>query len=62
MGERSVVPFGPQHPVLPEPIHLDLVLEDEKVVEAIPSIGFVHRGLESLAEKRDFNDYQYVLL
>lgn len=61
MGERSVVPFGPQHPVLPEPIHLDLVLEDEKVVEAIPSIGFVHRGLEKLAEKRDFNDYQYVI-
>lgn len=61
MGQRSVVPFGPQHPVLPEPIHLDLVLEDEKVVEAIPSIGFVHRGLEGLAEKRDFNDYQYVV-
>lgn len=61
MGERSVVPFGPQHPVLPEPIHLDLVLEDEKVVEAIPSIGFVHRGLEELAGKRDFNDYQYVI-
>lgn len=61
MGERSIVPFGPQHPVLPEPIHLDLVLEDEKVIEAIPSIGFVHRGLESLAEKRDFNDYMYVI-
>lgn len=61
MGERSVVPFGPQHPVLPEPIHLDLVLEDEKVIEAIPSIGFVHRGLEQLAEKRDFNSYQYVI-
>lgn len=61
MGERTIVPFGPQHPVLPEPIHLDLVLEDEKVVEAIPSIGFVHRGLEGLANKRDFNDYQYVI-
>jgi len=32
MPERIVVPFGPQHPVLPEPIHLDLVLEDETVV------------------------------
>lgn len=61
MANRSVVPFGPQHPVLPEPIHLDLVLEDEKVIEAIPSVGFVHRGLEQLAEKRDFNDYQYVI-
>lgn len=61
MAKRSVVPFGPQHPVLPEPIHLDLVLEDEKVIEAIPSIGFVHRGLEKLIEKRDYNDYLYVI-
>ena len=60
MSTRSIVPFGPQHPVLPEPIHLDLVLEDEKVVEAVPSIGFVHRGLEQLVEKRDFQTYVYV--
>ena len=26
MANRTIVPFGPQHPVLPEPIHLDLVL------------------------------------
>ena len=60
MGNRSVIPFGPQHPVLPEPIHIDLVVEDEKVVEAVPSIGFIHRGLESLAGKRDFNQLVYV--
>jgi len=33
--------------VLPEPIHLDLVVEDEKVVQALPSIGFIHRGLKA---------------
>ena len=60
MAKQSVVPFGPQHPVLPEPIHLDLVLEDEKVVEAIPSIGYIHRGLESLVKKKNFNDMVYV--
>jgi len=60
MSTRSVVPFGPQHPVLPEPIHLDLVLEDELVVEAIPSIGFIHRGLEKLVEKKDFGEFVYV--
>ena len=60
MGKRTIIPFGPQHPVLPEPIHLDLVLEDERVVEAIPSIGFIHRGLEKLVEKKDFQDYVYV--
>ncbi len=60
MGKQTIVPFGPQHPVLPEPIHLDLVLEDEKVVQAIPSIGFIHRGLERLAEKKEFTDMVYV--
>lgn len=60
MSKRSIVPFGPQHPVLPEPIHLDLVLEDEKVVQAVPSIGFVHRGLEKLVEKKDYQEYVYV--
>lgn len=60
MAKRSVVPFGPQHPVLPEPIHLDLVLEDETVIEAVPSIGYVHRGLEGLVTKKDFNEMVYV--
>ena len=60
MGKRTIVPFGPQHPALPEPIHLDLVLEDEVVVEAIPSIGYIHRGLEKLVEKKDFQEYVYV--
>jgi ech hydrogenase subunit E len=60
VNKYSIIPFGPQHPVLPEPIHLDLVLEDEKVIEGIPSIGFVHRGLEKLVEKKDFQEYVYV--
>lgn len=55
MAHRSVIPFGPQHPVLPEPLHLDLVIEDDRVIEAVPQIGFVHRGLEKLTEKRDMD-------
>ena len=61
MSQRTVIPFGPQHPVLPEPLHLDLVVEDEKVVEAVPQIGFVHRGLEKLIETRDYNQFIYVV-
>lgn len=60
MAQRSIIPFGPQHPVLPEPIHLDLVVEDERVIEAIPQIGFVHRGLEKLVEKCDYHQFVYV--
>jgi ech hydrogenase subunit E len=60
MARTTVIPFGPQHPVLAEPIHFDLVTEDETVVDAIPVIGFVHRGLEKLVEKKDFIEYTYV--
>ncbi|MFA4877171.1 MAG: nickel-dependent hydrogenase large subunit [Methanoregula sp.] len=60
MSKQITVPFGPQHPVLPEPLHLDLVLEDEKVVDVIPTIGYVHRGLEKLVEKREFTEYVFI--
>lgn len=58
---RTVVPFGPQHPVFPEPIQLKLVVEDEIVKEAIPTLGYVHRGLEKLAEIRDFHQMVQVV-
>jgi ech hydrogenase subunit E len=61
MGKRTIIPFGPQHPVLPEPVHLDLVMEDEKVVDVIPSIGYIHRGLEKLVEKKEYTEMVYVI-
>lgn len=58
---RSIIPFGPQHPVFPEPIQLRLVLQDEKVVEALPMVGYVHRGLEKIAEKKDFHQNVFLV-
>ncbi|MDP4979502.1 MAG: hypothetical protein NWQ21_08600, partial [Desulfobacterales bacterium] len=50
---RSVIPFGPQHPVFPEPLQLKLTVEEEIITEAIPVFGYVHRGLEQLCAQRD---------
>lgn len=58
---KTVIPFGPQHPVLPEPLHLKLVMQDEKIVEAIPAIGYVHRGLEKLTELKEFTQNVFVV-
>ncbi len=60
MAHRNIIPLGPQHPVLPEPFHFDLVMEDERIIDAIPSISYVHRGLERLIENRDFVDFVFV--
>ena len=61
MNKTTVIPFGPQHPVLPEPLHIKFVVEDETVVDAIPQLGFVHRGLESLVRIKDFKQMVYVV-
>lgn len=61
MSNRTVIPFGPQHPVLPEPLHIKFVVEDETVVDAIPQLGFVHRGLESLVRIKDYKQMVYVV-
>lgn len=58
---KTVIPFGPQHPIFPEPIHLKLTVEDEIIKQAIPSLGFIHRGLETLVDKRDFHQMVQVV-
>jgi ech hydrogenase subunit E len=58
---KTIIPFGPQHPVLPEPLHLKLTVEDEVVTEVIPALGFVHRGLEKLSDIRDFHQMVQVV-
>ena len=59
-SKHTIIPFGPQHPVLPEPLHFDFVLEDERIVDVIPSIGYIHRGLEILVTKKEFTEFVYV--
>jgi ech hydrogenase subunit E len=54
MAPRTITPFGPQHPVLPEPIQLKLTLEDEKVVDVLPAIGYGHRGIEKACELNEY--------
>jgi Ni,Fe-hydrogenase III large subunit len=55
------MPFGPQHPVLPEPLQIKLVMEDEIVIEAIPAVGYIHRGLEKLGEQKEFTQNVYLV-
>lgn len=57
---RMTIPFGPQHPVLPEPVQLQLTYEDEKVVKVVPAFGYGHRGIEKGCELTDFNKSLYL--
>src|SRR5674536_39960 len=56
----TVIPFGPQHPVLPEPVSLKLELDNDVVIGALPSLGYVHRGLEKFIDTKDYNQTTYI--
>jgi Ni,Fe-hydrogenase III large subunit len=48
------IPMGPYHPALEEPYKLDLICEGETVSDAKLHIGFNFRGIEHLAETRNY--------
>jgi ech hydrogenase subunit E len=54
MPPRTIVPFGPQHPVFPEPIQLKITYEDERVIDVLPALGYGHRGIEKACELNDY--------
>jgi ech hydrogenase subunit E len=54
MAVKTVLPFGPQHPVLPEAIQLRITLEDESIGQVLPALGYIHRGIEKAGEKNDY--------
>ena len=49
--------FGPQHPATHTTLRLVLTLDGERVIDAVPHIGYLHSGFEKLAEHLDFNQY-----
>lgn len=54
MTEKITIPIGPQHPLLKEPLSFMITLEGENVLESALRLGYVHRGIEKLAQSRTY--------
>lgn len=48
-----IVPIGPYHPALEEPIHAKLYTEGEVIKDAEVFVGYNHRGIEKLTTERN---------
>jgi len=51
---EMVLNVGPQHPATHGVLRLLLTLDGERIVDAEPIIGYMHRGAEKLFEVRDY--------
>ncbi|HEX7878984.1 MAG TPA: NADH dehydrogenase (quinone) subunit D [Candidatus Eisenbacteria bacterium] len=51
------VNMGPQHPSTHGVLRINLELDGEIVVRAIPVAGYLHRGYEKIAESKTFHQY-----
>ena len=43
-----ILPLGPYHPALEEPVHVKLLTEGELIKDSEVFIGYNHRGIEKL--------------
>ena len=48
------IPIGPQHPLLKEPLSMKVDISGERVLGGSLRLGYVHRGIERLAQKRNY--------
>jgi len=54
---KMIINFGPQHPSAHGQLRLILELEGEEVIKATPDIGYLHRGMEKMAENMIYNEF-----
>jgi membrane-bound hydrogenase subunit alpha len=58
---KSVITIGPYHPLQEEPELFQLTVEGETVVDIEVSVGYNHRGIEKLSERRSFDQSTFVI-
>jgi len=54
---HMIINFGPQHPSAHGQLRLILEMDGEQVVKAWPDIGYLHRGMEKMAENMIYNEF-----
>jgi NADH-quinone oxidoreductase subunit D len=57
VDNEMILNFGPQHPSAHGQLRLMLHLQQEQITKAHPDIGYLHRGMEKMAENMIYNEF-----
>lgn len=60
MKKVTTIPMGPQHPALIEPEYLKVSVDGETIVDVEINLGYIHRGIEGLMQKKNYVQDVYV--
>jgi NADH-quinone oxidoreductase subunit D len=58
---RCIIPIGPIYPALKEPVNIKVTLNKEKIADVDFRLGYAHRGIEALAQKRNIIQSLYLV-
>ncbi|WP_369679008.1 NADH dehydrogenase (quinone) subunit D [Chloroherpeton thalassium] len=57
LEQTMVLNMGPQHPATHGVLRVVLKLDGERVVHAVPELGYLHRAMEKLAENKSYHEF-----
>lgn len=58
---RCIIPIGPVYPALKEPVNIRVTLNKEEITDVDFRLGYAHRGIEALAQKRNIIQSLYLV-
>lgn len=58
---RCIIPIGPVYPALKEPVNIRVTLNKEVITDVDLRLGYAHRGIEALAQKRNIIQSLYLI-
>nr|YP_010139134.1 NADH-plastoquinone oxidoreductase subunit 7 [Chimonobambusa sichuanensis]QQK54513.1 NADH-plastoquinone oxidoreductase subunit 7 [Chimonobambusa sichuanensis] len=56
--DLMIVNMGPQHPSMHGVLRLIVTLDGEDVIDCEPILGYLHRGMEKIAENRTMREIE----
>lgn len=57
LGTRMVLNLGPQHPATHGVLRVVLELDGERIIKSVSDLGYLHRGIEKLAENKTYQEF-----